>query len=98
MKKAMLLMMSLLLSGSAYAACKKGYIPDPETGVCMESSETETNPAWVSSEKPPKDKMPSYEREGVHALTPPSLAADDIKKDEDKAAANKEGKRAAGIN
>lgn len=37
---------------------------------------------WTSDEKPPKDKMPSYQREGIKVVDAPAKAADDIKEDQ----------------
>ena len=52
---------------------------------------------WESDDKPPKDKMPSYEREGIHADNPPSLSVQDAKQDTERNEADAEGKKAAGI-
>lgn len=52
--------------------CQKGYIPSDTPGVCVEAPALPVeNPAWVSDEKPPSDKMPSYEREGIKILNVP---------------------------
>jgi hypothetical protein len=63
---------ALLFVPAAAVACKEGFVPSDTPGVCIEKAvDKPMNPAWVSDEKPPKDKMPSYEREGVHAVNAP---------------------------
>jgi hypothetical protein len=56
-----------------------------------------TNPAWVSDEKPPSDKMPSYQREGITVIDAPNMAAEDTKADQEKIQADAQGKKSAGI-
>lgn len=56
-----------------------------------------TPPIQPSDEEPPKDKMPSYQREGVKADMPESLSAQDAKADMERAQADSEGKKAAGL-
>lgn len=80
-------------------ACPPGSIEIE--GVCAADLKpeqpTQADGVQPSDEKPPLDKMPSYEREGIHAETPPSMAAQDVKMDAEKAQANAQGKKAAGI-
>jgi hypothetical protein len=77
-------------------ACKSGYEPSDVEGVCVESS---VNPSmkYASDEKPPSDRMPSYEREGVKILDAPDLTKQDEQLDKEKDSANKAGKKEAGI-
>lgn len=86
----------LLLNVSAWA-CKSGYVPTDVPGVCQEGFFTKTDPAIVSDEKPPTDKMPSWQREGVIVVDRPRMAAQDEEDDLKKAAADKEGKKRAGL-
>lgn len=37
----------------------------------------------ASDEKPPSDKMPSYQRAGIHTVEAPNKTADDIAQDEE---------------
>ncbi len=53
-------------------ACNTGCVPYEE-GVCVCDPPTETYkfaPTPTSDEKPPTDKMPSYQRAGIHADMP----------------------------
>lgn len=54
-------------------------------------------PVQPSDEKPPSDKMPSYQREGISVVTAPNTATEDEKADAEKRTADAEGKKAAGI-
>jgi hypothetical protein len=92
-----LLPVVLLLMPLSAVACQKGYVPSDTPGVCVEQSAEQTNPQWVSSEAPPSDKMPSYQREGITIINAPSMAEADAKMDREKAEADSEGKRNAGI-
>ncbi len=87
----------LFLPAVAGAACKKGFAPTDVPGVCQEGFSSTPNPAWVSDEKPPSDKMPSYQREGVVVIDAPSTTRADAVADEDKRDAEAQGKKAAGI-
>jgi hypothetical protein len=90
------LTVALLCLASVAYPCPKGSEPYQDT--CVYDIQPETAPpVKPSEEKPPKDKMPSYEREGVHVLMPQSLVEEDRKQDEDKSNADAQGKRAAGL-
>lgn len=93
----MWMLVLLFLASNAAASCESGYVE--YNGNCYADpkpvAEPEQNQA--SDEKPPQDKMPSYEREGVHADMPKSTAAEDATRDEEKLKAEQEGKDAAGI-
>lgn len=54
-------------------------------------------PVKPSDEKPPTDKMPSYQREGVHIVDAPYMGLKDAEADFEKADADRQGKEAAGI-
>lgn len=80
-------------------ACKQG-----ETlyeGACaanLAPTETVRMPdEKPSDEKPPTDKMPSWQREGIHADMPNSTAGADDISDRQKADAIIEGKKKAGV-
>lgn len=78
-------------------SCQQGYVPSDTPGVCVEKPIDTTNPTWVSDEKPPSDKMPSYQREGVTVINAPNMADEDAKSDRDKIDANAEGRKSAGL-
>jgi|SRR6266850_2337763 len=81
-------------------ACPKGMVDYEGNCADMPSPDTTTLAPMIgtmSDEKPPKDKMPSYERDGIKADTPPSLASDDAKQDQEKAQADAQGKKAAHV-
>ncbi len=74
----MWLIVIVLLAAPAFA-CNKGCTPY-EDGVCVCDPPQEIYkmaPTPTSDEKPPTDKMPSYQRAGIHADMPVSLAAHD---------------------
>lgn len=87
----------LLLLPVTAGACPSG--TEPFKGVCVDSNAQPylADPVQPSDEKPPSDKMPSYQREGVTPVTRPNTLDEDIKLDREKAEADAEGKRAAGI-
>jgi hypothetical protein len=84
-----------VLTASPVLACKPGFKPTDVPGVCMEINQAEVN--WASDEKPPEDKMPSWQREGISIVNAPSTAKADEEADRAKAEANEEGRRTAGI-
>lgn len=78
-------------------ACKTGEVEFHGNCAALPSPEESTlapmvNTA-VSDEKPPTDKMPSYEREGIHAVTPDSLVTSDKNADDKKMCATIKGKK-----
>jgi len=82
---------------SIAGSCKPGYVPSDTPGVCLEKPVTATNPEWVSEEKPPSDKMPSYQREGITVINAPNMADEDAKSDRDRSDATAEGRKSAGL-
>lgn len=88
---------AVLAVSPAVNACQVGFIPSDTPGVCVEKTGGETNPNWVSDEKPPEGRMPSWQRGDVKIVDAPNMALSDEKADQDKANANKEGRRKAGI-
>lgn len=88
---------AILLLAAPSFACKEGYVPTDVEGVCMAQPVQKTNPDWIVDEKVPEDKMPSWQREGVFIVNAPDLTAQDIKEDQEKASADKAGRKAAGL-
>jgi hypothetical protein len=65
---------------------------------CVDDIQPEiAQPVQPSDEKPPEDKMPSYQREGVTVVDAPSMVDADSKADAEKASADAQGKQAAGL-
>ncbi len=54
-------------------------------------------PVKPSDEKPPSDKMPSYQREGIAIVDAPNMGYVDAQADQNKRDAETEGKKTAGI-
>lgn len=96
----MWMLIVVLLAVPAAAACPDGY-EDMKNGTCASmqasSDPVKDAPYQASDEKPPEDKMPSYQREGIHADMPASTAAQDALRDEERMNADTEGKKAAGL-
>ena len=90
------LLVVLLVPAVAWS-CKPGYVATDVEGVCQEGSFTHTDPAIMSDEKPPSDRMPSWQREGIKVVEAPNMEAEDHRQDVEKMDAAKEGKRRAGI-
>lgn len=90
---------SLLFVAGIVGACPKG--TEPWEGGCasMPSPQESTLAPMIptSNEAVPKDKMPSYEREGIHADTRDSEIANDIKHDNQIKCAAIKGKKGAKI-
>lgn len=91
---------ALLISAVAVSpllSCPPGSIE--YEGVCAAEPQAEGGgpSAKPSDEKPPTDKMPSYEREGIRADTPSSCAATNNCSDQKAIDADAAGKKAAGI-
>lgn len=78
-------------------ACEKNCFPYKGGCACDIEPETAT-PVKPSDEKPPSDKMPSYQREGVHVIDAPSMSDQDAKFDQEKRDAEAQGKKAAKLN
>lgn len=89
--------LAVLLIASQALACAPGCLPYEGVCACSQPAEKVEQTYKPSDEKPPRDKMPSYQREGIKAEMPSSLASEDAKLDEDKAKAEIQGKKAAGI-
>lgn len=81
---------------ASVVACPKNSTPYQDT--CVYDIQPEiAKPVQPSEEKPPTDKMPSYQREGVNVIMAQSMTMDDEKLDKEKTDAIREGKKAAGI-
>lgn len=73
----MKLILILLLLPAVAVACPKGTESFKDTCVSYDSQPYFGKPVEPSDEKPPSDKMPSYQREGVHALILPTVPEQD---------------------
>ncbi len=76
--------------------CPSGCSPYKDTCAC-DIPPIKAVPVEPSNEKPPQEKMPSYERPGVTVLDAPALASDEEKAEREKRAADRAGKKAAGL-
>ncbi len=77
-------------------ACPKGSYE--YRGSCEYDIRPEiAQPVQPSAEKPPSEKMPSWQRAGVVIATVSSMADVDNKLDQDKRDAETDGKKAAGL-
>lgn len=88
--------MTLLFVPAVAMGCPKGsyeYRGDCEVDIQPEIAQ----PVKPSEERPPADKMPSYQREGVKTVDVPSMADEDSKNDLEKRSAEAQGKKSAGI-
>lgn len=86
----------LLVTPIAGMACPKGSVE--WHGDCAVDIQPEiAKPVVPSDEKPPSDKMPSYQREDVKLVDAPNMRDEDAKADLDRAEADKEGRQRAGI-
>lgn len=54
-------------------------------------------PVQPSDERPPSDRMPSYQRSDVMVVDAPNMADEDAKADAEKVNADRIGKKSAGI-
>ncbi len=87
---------ALLFSSSVSVGCPQGYFE--YKGDCQADIKPISAPAVrPSDEKPPSDKMPSYQREGVSIVDEKNMAYEDAKADEEKRDADAQGKKSAGI-
>lgn len=85
-----------LTAVSHAVVCPKGYFE--WRGECAADIQPiAAPPVQPSDEKPPSDKMPSYQREGVTIIDAPSMTFKDATADQEKRDADTEGKKAAGI-
>ncbi len=92
----MLYLLIALLSIPAIS-CQNGCTEYQGSCACDAVPEKAVQTIQPSDEKPPTDKMPSYQREGIVADMPPSMAVKDLKADQDRDAAELQGKLSAGL-
>lgn len=87
----------MFIASLASATCPAGTVAD--SGACryLNEASAEDNAKWVSDEKPPKHPEPAWQRGEVKAIAAPSALAEDLRSDEEKANADREGKMAAGV-
>lgn len=89
-------MLLFLLAMPAWSACGPGCFEFRDGCACDAPKEI-AQPVKPSDEKPKQSGRPSFESEGLTLDERPSLAAQDQKRDDEKVAADREGKKAAGI-
>lgn len=86
----------LLFVPTVALSCPKGTEPYKDT--CLVELQPEVAlPIKPSDERPPEDKMPSYQRDGIVTIDEPNMATEDAKADEEKQTADIQGKNTAGI-
>lgn len=88
----------ILLLASIGWACDEGCTEWKDSCACEAkkgSAPEETN--YASDEEPPKHPQPEWERGLVNVIRVPELSAQDHAYDQEKAKADLEGKKAAGI-
>lgn len=91
-----LAVLMLLVVPVSALSCPKGSYE--YQGECvLDLKPITADPVKPSDELPPSDKMPSWQREGVHLIDAPNMAQDDAKQDQEKLEADRQGKKAAGI-
>jgi hypothetical protein len=93
------LLIVLLFAVPVLAVCSKDSIEIEGVCAVMPSPEESTLAPIVSTsdEKPSRHPEPAYLRGDVKADMPPSCSAKDAKSDQDKAQADKDGKKSAGL-
>lgn len=85
----------ILIAKLAHACLKGSY---EWKGDCAVDIQPEiAKPAQPSDEKPPSDKMPSWERADVSVVTAPNMNDADVNADKAKFQADQEGKQVAGL-
>lgn len=89
------LALSLLVPVTAVACPKGSY--EYRGGCVVDIQPISGTAVQPSDEKPPDDKMPSYQREGITVIDAPSTSAADAQSDRDKVDADTEGKKSAGL-
>ena len=95
--KIIVVVLIVTISSMTYAA-KCGQNEFEYKGECQaDIKPISAQPVQPSDEKPPTDKMPSYEREGIKVIEAQNMANSDVQADIEKFNADEEGKRAAGI-
>lgn len=93
--KILLVLLLLPVSAQAVNCGKDAY---EYRGECVADIKPITaEPVKPSDEKPPEDKMPSYQREGIQIINAPNMAEEDAKADAEKRSADEQGKQSAGI-
>jgi hypothetical protein len=100
MKIVAIILALIVFVGMLLLACPKGTVN--YEGVCADlpsPDESTLAPAVgvVSDEKPSRHPEPAYQRGEVTADMPESQVAEDTKMDQEKAQADIEGKKAAGL-
>lgn len=97
MKGGTMRLLALLLIPGVAMACPKGQ-SEWQNGCVVDIAPEIAAPVKPSDEKPPEDKMPSWQREGIVQINCPSKSDQDTDDDKAKLEADAQGKKAAGIN
>lgn len=79
-----------------HTACPTGQ-SEWQDGCVVDIQPEIAKPVEPSDEKPPADKMPSWQREGVTIVNAPSMTDEDTKADQENREANAQGMQRAGI-
>jgi len=88
---------AILIAVLGVTGCPTGTVEYRGDCYADPKAETDNIPSVKpSDERPPSEKLPSYQRPGIHADEPQSLSAQDAKEDEQRHQADAEGKAAAG--
>ena len=96
MKIIVLILSLLVLSPTWCLSCDKGCEEFHGTCACLGTPEMAPS-VKPSDEKPHHSQIPEWQEGGVQPALPPSLAAQDAKQDQEKSAADAEGKKKAGL-
>lgn len=87
----------MLLLAAPVIACNKGCTEYEGNCACDQAPEKAVQTFVPSEDKPSHHPQAAWERGEVKADTPPSLAASDAKLDQERAKADAEGKKDAGL-
>jgi hypothetical protein len=95
--KSLIAVLLLVPAVSFAKKCPSG--TEPYKGECVSSDATPygADPVKPSEEKVPEEKMPSWQRPDVTVVNAPNMADADAKLDQEKAQADHDGKKAAGL-
>lgn len=93
----MTMVIAVLLVAANAVACQPGCYSYQGICACDQVAEKAVQTFQPSNEKPPKSGMPSYQAENIKAEMPASMAGQDAKLDQEKADADVQGKKLAGL-
>lgn len=93
----MKMLIAALLIATPAVACDRGCIDYQGLCACDQVPEKAVYLKSDSTEEPSHHPQPAWQRGDVIADTPPSLAAQDMKLDEERRLATEEGRKRAGL-